>query len=210
MRRLVRNCAVIFGCFSVQVASASCLQEIASFANQICGEIEKSGTRSTVDANGKLDVKVGNIVTKIIGSGSGDLSGKVLEDSYKGVLQDQLGAELFNVRDCRQRMVEVASKKCADSGDMGEDRKITVPTYKSNEEFSLHQGQTSLLTDNMVVIAYAVGSCGGRGDLVCIRLAGKLIGLAVGQSTEFTSRDGECSVVLLEKGTSNAKFLLRC
>ena len=116
MRGLAIAASIFAILASSQPSAASCLQDIVEFANGICGAIEKSGSKSTVDANGKLDVKIGNIVTKIIGAGSGDLSGKVLEESYKGVLQDQLGAELFNVRDCRQKMVEVASKKCVDAG----------------------------------------------------------------------------------------------
>jgi hypothetical protein len=215
MRSLV-TAAAVFVIFASQSSTASCLQDIVIFANGICGAIEKSGSKSTIDASGKLDVKIGNIVTKIIGAGSGDLSGKVLEDSYKGVLQNQLGAELFNVRDCRQKMVEVASKKCIDASDskssvdVGSKSKITAPIYDTNMEFVLHPGETSLLTKNMVVIAYSLGSCGARSDLVCIRLAGKDLFLAVGQSADFNSKDLECSVVLMEKGSGLARFLLRC
>lgn len=95
-------------------ADAGCLDEAARFAQLICGEIEKSGAKTTVDATGKLSVNVSGIVKKAIGSNSGELSGKILEESYNGVLQDQLGAELFNVRECRQKMAGSAVKQaCA-------------------------------------------------------------------------------------------------
>jgi hypothetical protein len=89
-------------------AFASCLDDVSTFAIRICGEIETSGKSTTVDANGKLDATVGNIITKIVGNGSADVSGQVLVKTFENVTQDQLGKELFNVRTCREKMVDVA------------------------------------------------------------------------------------------------------
>jgi hypothetical protein len=195
-------------------AYASCLQEVASFANSICGEIEKSGAKSTVDANGKLDASIGNIVTKVIGaSGSLNGSAKVLEESYKGVLQDQLGSELFNVRKCREEMVAVALRQvCASpAGNGGVMVKDELPIYKSNDEFELQVGHSTFLTDEKVLFTFSHHPCGARSDLVCVRLEGKELYLAAGEPTKFPHQGSMCSVTLLEFiGEEGAKFLLRC
>lgn len=107
MRLFYQVVAIIFCCHANQ-ATASCLDEVASFAARICGDIEKSGTKRVVDASGKLDADVGSIVRRVVGGGSADVSGSVLIENYNNVLQNQLGSELFNVRACRERMVGVA------------------------------------------------------------------------------------------------------
>jgi hypothetical protein len=190
------------------------LQEVASFANTICGDIEKTGAKSTVDANGKLDATIGNIVTKVIGaSGSVNVSGRALEQSYKGVLQDQLGTELFNVRKGREEMVAVALRQVCAVPTNASDTPIDnpLPIYKSDEEFELKMGRSTFLTDEKVLFTYSNSPCGGRGDLICVKLEGKVLYISAGEPTKFPHQGSMCSITLIEFAVGgSAKFLLRC
>jgi hypothetical protein len=84
---------------------------VSDFSIKICGEIEKSGTKSVVTAEGKLDAGVSTIIKKIVGGGSAEISGTVLSETYENVARDELGQDRFNVRECRQKMVEVAVRQ---------------------------------------------------------------------------------------------------
>ena len=90
------------------VAAATCLDDVAAFAVRICGEIANSGTSTIVDATGNVNANVSNIIRRVVGEGTANVSGRVLYDTYTGVLRDQLGPVQFNVIDCRQKMVNVA------------------------------------------------------------------------------------------------------
>jgi hypothetical protein len=94
-------------CFSSFSAKANCLDDVTRFAIGICGEIERTGKRTVVNADGNLDVGISNIVRRLVGGGTGSASGAVLTDAYENVLREQLGPELFDVRKCRQTMVPV-------------------------------------------------------------------------------------------------------
>jgi hypothetical protein len=85
----------------------SCLEQVATFAERVCGEIQRSGVSQVVEANGQLKAEVSGIVSKVVGSGGGSVNGKVLRESYENVLRQDLSKELFNIRECRIKMVEV-------------------------------------------------------------------------------------------------------
>lgn len=105
-------------------AAASCLTEVVGFSKEICGDIEKSGITAVVNAKGDVDVSISNIVRRVVGGGSAQLSGDALYKTYTNVLQEQLGPDRFNVLTCRQKMVDVAVKQvCTGSG---EETKITA------------------------------------------------------------------------------------
>jgi hypothetical protein len=88
--------------------STPCLEQAAVFAERICGEIQRSGISQVVEANGQLKAGVSGILARVLGSGSASVNAKVLRESYENVLREDLAKELFNARDCRMRMVEVA------------------------------------------------------------------------------------------------------
>ena len=89
------------------IASAGCLDEVAAFAEKICGQIQTSGSSKLTEANGQLKVEVSGIVRKVLGDAGGSINVKQLGDAYENVLRKDLSTELFNVRDCRIKMVEV-------------------------------------------------------------------------------------------------------
>ena len=88
-------------------ARAGCLEEVARFAQDICGQIQTSGSRQLTEANGQLKAEVSGIVRTVLGNASVDINAKHLRDAYENVLREDLAKEPFNVRECRIKMVEV-------------------------------------------------------------------------------------------------------
>lgn len=102
-------------------ASASCLDQAATFAERICGEISKNGSQSKLSSELSLEARVNSLLARIIGSGSADGSVSYDRDTYEGVVREQLETDRFKARDCRTKMVDVAIKQeCRPySGDKG-------------------------------------------------------------------------------------------
>jgi hypothetical protein len=110
----------------------SCLDDVASFALKICGEIANSGSRTIVDANGNLDANVSSIVRRVIGGGNASINGQMLYETYSGVLREQLSGAQFNVLDCRQKMVDVAVKQVCRSKTQNETTPKPSYSYLAN------------------------------------------------------------------------------
>jgi hypothetical protein len=98
---------LIFLTISMSSASASCLDDVAVFAEKICGQIQKTGTSHLIEANGSLKAEISGIVRKVVGGGTGGISGKITSETYENVLRTDLAKELFDVRSCRIKMVDV-------------------------------------------------------------------------------------------------------
>ena len=110
---LRRLSAVMMATVLSASASAGCLDEVASFAERICGQIKTSGSSQLTEANGELKAEVSGIVRRVLGEGGGAINVKHLGDAYENVLRQDLGKELFDVRSCRIKMVEVGrSEAC--------------------------------------------------------------------------------------------------
>ena len=48
---------------------------------------------------------------RVLGGGEGDFSAESVTRSYNNVLREELGKELFDVRECRENMVNVAREE---------------------------------------------------------------------------------------------------
>lgn len=94
---------------------SSCLDEVVKFANGICGEIQRSGTSNVVEANGQLKADVSGIVRRVLGNAGGNLNGKAAVGAYENVLRVDLSKELFNIRECRIKMVDVGRSELCKS-----------------------------------------------------------------------------------------------
>ena len=92
-------------------ANDDCLERLAKFADQICGEVDRKGAAKVVDASGNLNAGVKGLITRFIGGVDGGLSGKISTETYENVLREQLGAELFSVRSCRIEMAKVGREE---------------------------------------------------------------------------------------------------
>jgi hypothetical protein len=92
-----------------QVASSqSCLDQAASYAERICGEIQKSGYSQVIEADGQLKAGISGILSRVLGTAGVSTGGATIRSSYENVLRQDLAKELFNVRECRMRMAEAA------------------------------------------------------------------------------------------------------
>lgn len=94
-------------------ASADCLNDVADFAIRICGEIAKSGAKTTVTADGKLDANISSIISRIVGGGTASASGSVTRETFENLAQKDLPTALADNYGCRNTMVAVAvSRVC--------------------------------------------------------------------------------------------------
>lgn len=90
---------------------AACLDEAATYADRICGEIANSGSSSFVDASGDLTAEASSIIRRVLGKAGGSINVAVLKSEYENVLREHLADELKNIRGCRERMESVARKE---------------------------------------------------------------------------------------------------
>jgi len=117
----------VFVAFSSEVfADKKCLDEAADFAEKICGEIQTSGYTQLIEANGELKVGISGIVRKVLGDAGANVNGKILQNTYEGVLREDLAKAQFNVIDCKMKMANAAiSQVCMQQSDLNhhEERK---------------------------------------------------------------------------------------
>ena len=106
MIRLI-SCVIIL--LGISTTSwATCLDEAASYADRICGELVCSGSATHVDASGQVTAEAKGIIARVLGSASGEVDVNVLREKYTNVVRDELAGELRSVRDCRVKMEAVA------------------------------------------------------------------------------------------------------
>ncbi|EMK3382365.1 hypothetical protein V8054_000570 [Vibrio parahaemolyticus] len=98
---------MVFFLFIPSLAYSNCLKEVAEFAERICGEIQDSGSQEVLNTEGKLSAEVSGILRKVAGGGGAQFNVRNVTESYESVLRKDLAGELFNVRDCRMKMVNV-------------------------------------------------------------------------------------------------------
>lgn len=90
---------------------ADCLPQVRSFAVEICGVIENSGSAQRLSGSGELSAEAQGILRRVLGQAGGAVDIEYLEESYSGVLRNELADDRFDVRQCRQNMVQVAREE---------------------------------------------------------------------------------------------------
>lgn len=112
----MRRLALAFYFIAISTsAHGSCLDEMAKFAERICGEISTKGSSSVVDAGGGLNAEAKGLLKKFVGSAGVGGDVEVVKESYENVLREHLESELRNNRDCRIKMVAVGQKYCTEA-----------------------------------------------------------------------------------------------
>jgi hypothetical protein len=102
---------VVLTLASSSTFAASCLEQAATFAQQICGEVSKRGSSSRyVTSSGELSAEAKVLIRQALGSAGPELKETELS-IYEDVLRQQLASELVNVRQCATQMAEVALRK---------------------------------------------------------------------------------------------------
>jgi hypothetical protein len=89
-------------------AHADCLQDAADFAQRICGEVKTTGKSTLITAQGELSAEAKSLLAKALGQFGGRIDGKIETKTFENVLQEQLGPELVNIRQCGIQMAKAA------------------------------------------------------------------------------------------------------
>lgn len=140
--------------FVAVFADNKCLNDVADFAKKICGEIQTSGNTQLTEANGELKVGISGIVRKVLGeAGVGGVNEKILQDTYEGVLREDLPKVRFNVMECKIKMADKAmSQACipppmnpiisqeAQQPKVSESRHYQVLRYRVTKVFDKNSG----------------------------------------------------------------------
>lgn len=124
----------IFALPSVSVAS--CLNEVKDFAIEICGAIADSGSAQKLSASGELSAEAQGIIRRILGSAGGNVDTEYLNESWSGVLQNELSEDRFDTRQCRREMVQIAREEACVSVNTCRRPEFGLERYGNVQQFS--------------------------------------------------------------------------
>jgi hypothetical protein len=105
------------GCFALLTAlpssafATTCLDDAATFAERICGELSNRGSSQLITGTGELSAEAKGIIAKMFGSAQGAANVSEAVSSYENVAHEELAKDHANIRDCKARMVDVAVKQ---------------------------------------------------------------------------------------------------
>ena len=123
----LKSIVCILFLFSMQ-AKASCLDEVAKFSLEICGEIDRGGINTFIDAEGKITAQSSRTIKKFLGAVEGEVSARKKEESFRGVLQEHLGPDLIDLRKCKEDMARIAQEEaCREYEAPLKETKVTIP-----------------------------------------------------------------------------------
>jgi hypothetical protein len=91
---------------SLTSARADCLDDVANFADKICGQIRTVGKAGLLTGNGDLNATAKELIAKSLGQLSGH--GSTATKTYEDILQEQLGAERVSLRKCGIALAKAA------------------------------------------------------------------------------------------------------
>jgi hypothetical protein len=89
----------------------ACLDDAATFADRICGELSNRGSSQLITGTGELSAEAKGIIAKMLGSAQGAANVSEVVSSYENVAREQLAQDHANIRDCKAHMVDVAVKQ---------------------------------------------------------------------------------------------------
>jgi hypothetical protein len=113
---------------STTPCQATCLDEAYAFADKVCGEIQRGGSSRLLSASGGLSAEAKGLLSRFVGSANADVNGEVIEKTFEGVLQEQLGTERDAARNCRSDVAKFALKACKGSSAAEPKPEITATT----------------------------------------------------------------------------------
>jgi hypothetical protein len=86
------------------------LNLISETANKICGDVPVTGSAQSVEVNGKIDVQLKGLASKLAEIGING-SGSITSNDYSGVLREQLADTIKNISECKLKVFESLEKK---------------------------------------------------------------------------------------------------
>lgn len=92
--------------------AADCLKNAIDFAAQICGELERSGSKTSVSGDVNAQASLNSIIKKFVDA-SGTTNAAATVEKWEGLVQDeQLLQDRHDARGCRERMGHEALARC--------------------------------------------------------------------------------------------------
>ena len=201
MKFLTLMPALFLWIVALPASAQDCLSKVRDFSLSICGEIERSGARTIVTGDGKLDASVSTIIRRIVGGGAAGVSGSVLSDTYENVAREELGKDRFNARECRERMVAVAVSQVCNSKSSAGSSSTAVSSQPAPPAFA------TKMVDGISFRVTAVRKSANGGTIISldvsspVRLAYQAHGTLLNGENEHVSVRGipECSKQNLEE-----------
>lgn len=102
--------SLAFNPANAQDANERAVALITDTADKLCVNVDQSGSKTSAEINGEVKTELSGLVKKLASIGvSGQ--GKIDANEYRGVVQDQLGGTLRDIRACRLKVFEVLQAK---------------------------------------------------------------------------------------------------
>lgn len=134
MRSLCIGIVIVF--LSISGARATCLDQVANFSDKVCGAIENSGKAQKLQADGALNTEAQGILKKVLGNAGADVDISYLNESFTGVLREELAGDRFDARSCRQNMVNLSFDKICISYKACRRTEFGLERYNNTQQFS--------------------------------------------------------------------------
>lgn len=187
-------------------AMANCFTEAAASAKDFCGDLEDSGYSLTGD--GKIDASAATskYFRKFAGGVSGSINGEAKFKKFQSVVQEDLSADRFDVRKCRQNTLKLAVEIfCSKSEGHGVDPSSgpgidsTPASGPPHDEFTLTKGGHIFLTDQriLVVLTGYTGVSQDRGQGIFITIGGQPTIMYPGVDIKVPLHIGPCRMSLI-------------
>lgn len=93
---------------------ADALRIIRETADGICYTVEQRGGETEKELNGKIQGKIDGALSRIVGLGVSG-SGQIRDESYRGVLRDQLSSALVHSANCKRDVFHTLVEKMVPS-----------------------------------------------------------------------------------------------
>ncbi len=161
---MIRVTLIILLTFSSNAFSEDCLQQAASYADKICGEIKNTGNETVVDSSGGLLIEIKAIIKTIFAGIGGGVKKDVLESEYDSVLREHLAGEKFNARACRIKVSAYAGDRYCREIDQKEVESTCLSSVKiARVAFLDHRNLSANETLLPGYVKDVTSTCGAKG-----------------------------------------------
>jgi hypothetical protein len=101
---------LVWGLAPIVARADPALDQITQTATQICGTVAQAGNSTSVEVKGGVNAKLSALLKHFADLGV-EGTGTIAEESYVGVLQEQLADALKDERNCKEHVFDVLQQK---------------------------------------------------------------------------------------------------
>ncbi len=141
-------------CIAMYISPASCMTPeaislITDAAQSICGSEADAGSAEKVKVTGDLKAELSGLAKKLADLGLSG-SGSIEKDSYVGVLQQDLAANLADLRHCKLAVFDSLSKTLALDESKAQASRLHFSETKEILKPAVNEGEDSFTVDNLI------------------------------------------------------------